>query len=427
MGIMRELMQKMHRVPVVIEGGQNMNRGRAVVLLVTAMAILSLVAGCAGGNGDTLPTAKVSRGTVRATISVSGNLNAPDDQYVAFTMPGTIDDVRVEKGDIVRAGDVLAILDAEDFERTVALARTSLKQAQAQYDIAEQQLRNTIFPHYYNSYVVDVPGTWMALDEATESVQEARELMEAGDTAEANLLLDDVLSEIAEAQESAQARKWEFPIAIKVMELQREAASAAVDAARLNLEATMAALDDAIVKAPIGGVVTAVMVKEGDTLTNMDFSSPAFHIIDPSNLEMTGLIDEMDIAEIATGQKAIVTLDALPGAEVIGNVTYISEAAMIEAGVVMYETTVTLQNPGSEVKDGMSATADIVMDEKENVLVVPTSAVMRGEGGEDIVYVVDAGGEAMAQPITTGMRSGRMIEVVGGLSEGDVIALEPPE
>ena len=404
-----------------------MKRGRAVVVLVATMAILSLVAGCAGGNSDTLPTTKVTRGTVRATISVSGNLNAPDDQFVAFTMPGTVEDVRVEKGDSVRKGDVLAMLDTEDFERNVSLARTSLQQAQAQYDIAEQQLRNTIFPHYYSSYVVDVPGTWMALDEATESVLKARDLMEAGDVAEANLLLDDVLSEIAEAQDSAQSRKWEFPIAIKVMELQREAASAAVDAAGLNLEAAMDALDDASVEAPIDGVITAVMVKEGDTLTSMNFSNPAFHIIDTSNLEMTGLIDEMDIAEIATGQKAIVTMDALPGTEVVGSVTYISAAAMIEAGVVMYETTVTLQNPGSEVKDGMSATADIVMDEKEDVLVIPTGAVMRGDDGGDIVYVIDAEGEAMAQPVTTGMRSGRLIEVVSGLSDGDVIALEPPE
>ena len=404
-----------------------MNRGRAALALMAAVTILSLVAGCAGGDADSLPTTEVSRGTVRATISVSGNLNAPDDQFVAFNMPGTIEDVRVEKGDIVRKGDVLAMLDAEDFERNVALARTSLQQAQAQYDIAEQRLRETIFPHYYSSYVVDVPGTWMALDEATESVQEARALLERGEVAEANLLLDDTLSEIAEAQESAQARKWEFPIAIRVMELQREAAAATVDAARLNLEAAMDALDDASVEAPIGGVVTAVMVKEGDNLTSMNFFNPAFHIIDPSNLEMTGLIDEMDIAEISTGQKAIVTMDALPGMEVVGNVTYISAAAMIEAGVVMYETTVTLQNPGSEVKDGMSATADIVMDEKENVLVIPTSAVMRGDAGEDIVYVVDAEGEATARPITTGMRSGRIIEVVSGLSEGEIIALEPPE
>ena len=222
-----------------------MKKGRAALVVASVIAILALVAGCAGGNGDALPTTKVSRGTVRATISVSGNLNAPDDQFVAFTMPGTVDDVRVEKGDTVQAGDVLAMLDTKDFERSVALARISLQQAQTQYDIADQQLRNTIFPHYYNSYVVDVPGTWMALDEATESVQEARALMESGDIAEANLLLDDVLSEIAEAQESAEARKWEFPIAIKVMELQREAASAAVDAAKLNLEAAMDALDDA--------------------------------------------------------------------------------------------------------------------------------------------------------------------------------------
>jgi len=403
-----------------------MNRGTTAGIAATTLAILSLVAGCSGGDNG-LPTSEVRRDTLRATISVSGNLNAPDDQFVAFSMPGTIDEVLVEKGDEVGEGDVLATLDTTDLERNVALARTSLEQAKTQHEIAEQQLRDTVFPHYYYSYVVDVPGVWMALDGATASVEEAQRLIKAGKAGEADRMLDDVLEDVERAQQSAEARGWELPFAVKVMELQREAAATAIEAAELNLQAAMDALEDAVVKTPIRGVVTAVQVKEGDTLTSMNFSNPAFHIIDPTNLEMTGLIDEMDIASVSMGQKAIVTLDALPGVEVEGTVTYISEAAMIEAGVVMYETTVTLMNPGADVKDGMSATADIVMEEKDNVLVVPISAVMRGETGEDIVYVVNSDGAATERAVTTGMRSGRMVEILTGLSEGDTIALEPPE
>jgi len=403
-----------------------MNRGTTAGIVATTVAILSLVAGCSGGDSN-LPTSEVRRDTLRATISVSGNLNAPDDQFVAFSMPGTVDEVLVEKGDEVAVGAVLATLDTTDLERNVALARTSLEQAKTQHEIAEQQLRDTVFPHYYYSYVVDVPGVWMALDGATASVEEARRLIEAGKASEADRMLDDVLDDVERAQQSAEARGWELPFAVKVMELQREAAATAIEASELNLEAAMDALEDAVVKSPIGGVVTAVQVKEGDTLTSMNFSNPAFHVIDPTNLEMTGLIDEMDIASVSMGQKAIVTMDALPGVEVEGTVTYISESAMIEAGVVMYETTVTLTNPSADVKDGMSATADIVMEEKDNVLVVPISAVMRGEAGEDIVYLVNADGETSERAVTTGMRSGRMVEILTGLSEGDTVALEPPE
>ena len=157
----------------------------------------------------------------------------------------------------------------------------------------------------------------------------------------------------------------------------------------------------------------------------MDFSKPAFHIIDPSTLEMTGMIDEMDIADVRTGQQAIVTLDALPGLEVSGTVTYISAAAAIEAGVVLYETTITLDNPPETVKDGMSATADLVIEQKEDVLLVPLQAIMRGANGQDIVYVVQ-GGELVATDIEVGVRSGRMAEILSGVSEGDTIALEPP-
>ncbi len=399
---------------------------RVAVFLALAIAALPLAA-CAGGSGEGVPTAKATVGDVRVTISVSGNLDASDDRFLSFKLPGTIEEILVEKGDTVGKGDVLARLDTTDLERNVELARSTLRQAQAQYDMADNQLRQTIYPHYYNSYVIDVPGTWMALEQAIESVGDARQLMEAGNVSEANVLLDDVLDEIAEAQRSSESRKWELPIAIKIMELQREAAAAALDAAGLNLEASQDMLKDATIEAPFPGVITAIPVKQGDTLTSMNYFNPAFHIIDPTNLEMTGLIDEMDIADITLGQKAIVTMDALPGMEVVGAVTYISAAAMIQAGVVMYETTISLKNPDSAIKDGMSATADIVREEHEDVLVVPVSAVMKGDAGQDVVYVWTADEDLRMRDITTGLRSGRMVEVLSGLKEGEVVALEAPK
>ncbi|MBE9505422.1 MAG: biotin/lipoyl-binding protein, partial [Chloroflexi bacterium] len=150
---------------------------RVAVFLAIVLAALPLAA-CAGGNGNGVPTARATLGDVRATISVSGNLDAPDDRYLSFAMPGTIEEILVVKGDAVREGDVLARLDTEDLQRNVEFARTGLRQAQVQYDIADNQLRQTIFPHYYSSYVIDVPGTWMALDEAAVSLEDARAFME---------------------------------------------------------------------------------------------------------------------------------------------------------------------------------------------------------------------------------------------------------
>jgi HlyD family secretion protein len=387
--------------------------------------VMAMLAGCSGDKAAT-PTARVTRADITASLSVSGNLEAPNNRSVAFDMPGTVEAVLVEKGDMVSRGDVLARLDAKDLQRNVEFARIQLDQARAQYNIADQQLRATIYPNYYGSYVVDVPGVWSALDNATDRVAQVRALIAKGDIAEANAVLSRLLDDIDSAKESSQARAWDMPVQIKAMEYQREAAALAVTAAELSLQASKDMLDDATITSPTSGIITSVNIKEGDVLTGATFAAPAFRVVDPTNLEMTGLIDEMDVADIALGQDVIITLDALPGVEVQGVVKFISDAALIQAGVVLYPTTVSLKAPDSRVKDGMSATADIIVEKRSNVLVLPTTAVFN-DAGVRIVYLVGSDGKATRHEITTGLRSGRLIQIASGLQEGDVVALQAPK
>ena len=403
-----------------------MMKGRMVPLMVISM--LALVAtGCAGREGDLERTAEVMRGDLLVTVSVSGNLDTPDDRYLAFAAPGTVDELFVEKGDAVSQGDVLACLDTEDLERNIELARTSLRQAQVQYEIAENQLRETIWPHYYNGYVIDVPGTWIALRSALENLDEARGFMEQGDLMEAYAALDEVVDYIEQGQYRARSRPWDFPLSIRIMELHLEGAKAALDAAELNMEAAKDALEDTTIVAPFDGVVTAVSIHEGDHLSAVDYARPAIHLVNPTKIEMSGLIDEMDIADIGLGQEAIVTLDALPGLEVAGSVSYISEAAMIQAGVVMYETTITLHNPGPEIKDGMSATADIILERREDVLLVPGGAITKDSEGKDVVMVWTNAEVIEERSVVIGLSHGRMTEILSGLKEGETVMIEIPE
>ncbi len=399
-------------------------RRTAAAILAVSLALSTLV-GCADHN-DITETARVTRSDVTSRVSVSGNLEAHENRFVSFTVPGTVDVVLVEKGDTVSRGDVLARLDSRDLQRRVDLARTQVEQARVQYDIADQQLRETIYPNYYGSYVIDVPGIWMALDQATDRIQRAQDYIDQSNATEANVLLHQAIEDIERAEESAEARPWDLPIAIKVMELQREAAATRVRAAELEFETARDNLDDATITAPIHGVVTTINIKEGDVLSSADLAQPAFQIIDPSTLEMSGLIDEMDIADITLGQEVFVTLDALPGVEVEGTVTFISHAAMIQAGVVMYETIVSLHDPDPRVKDGMSATANIVTERAENVLTLPSAAIFRRDG-RDIVYYIDRDGRPVAREVTIGLQGVRVVEIVSGLDEGDEVSRQAPQ
>lgn len=399
---------------------------RTAAVFLALGVVTTMLVGCTGDDAAT-PTARVTRGDLSTTVSVSGNLEAPDNRTVAFAMPGTVEEVLVTKGDSVNRGDALARLDSKDLQRNVDLARTQLDQARAQYNIADQQLRATVYPNYYGSYVVDVPGLWMALDSAEQRVEQVRTLVGEGDVSEANAVLTSLLDDIDRARESSQARNWDLPAQVKAMEYQREMAAVAITAAELNLQAAKDMLDDATVTAPTSGVVATVSVKEGDVLTQASFAAPAFRVIDPSNLEMTGLIDEMDVADISVGQDVLVTLDALPEVEVRGMVTFISDAALIQAGVVLYPATIGLMSPDPRVKDGMSATADIIIETHANVPVLPVSAVFAGEDGGSVVYLIGSDGKPVQTEITTGLRSGRLVEVLSGLKEGDEVSLEQPE
>ena len=398
---------------------------RSAAAFLALSTVVAVLAGCTGGEAAT-PTAHVTRADITSSISVSGNLESPDNRSIAFAAPGTVEEVLVEKGDAVNRGDVLARLDAKDLQRNVDFARIQLDQARAQFNIADQQLRATIYPNYYGSYVVDVPGVWTALDNATDRVAQVRALIAKGDVTEANAVLSRLLEDLDRAKESSQARDWDMPVQVKAMEYQRETAGLAVTAAELSLQAARDMLDDATVTAPTSGVVTAVNIKEGDILGAATFGAPAFRIIDPRNLQMTGLIDEMDVTDIGLGQEVVITLDALPGVEVAGVVTFISDAAFIQAGVVLYSTTIGLKNPDPRVKDGMSATANIIVEKRPSVLVLPTTAVF-SDAGRSIVYVVGSDGKSTAREVTTGIRSGRLVQVLSGVQEGDTVALQPPK
>jgi len=133
------------------------------------------------------------------------------------------------------------------------------------------------------------------------------------------------------------------------------------------------------------------------------------------------VIDEIDVSKVKLGQEALITLDALPGKEVEGRVTFISPASTIETGVVFYKTTIVLQNPDAELKDGMSANAEIILEQHNDVLLVPNRAI---QGSLEKPWVeVLVNGKYESKNITMGLSDGTNTEVLSGLAEGEEVVL----
>jgi len=171
----------------------------------------------------------------------------------------------------------------------------------------------------------------------------------------------------------------------------------------------------------------------------MSDSNAAIEIADVSKKHVDVLVDETDISGIQTGQPVQITLDALPGITVTGQVDAIAPAGTISQGVVNYNVRVLLDPTDAPVKLDMTANASIIEATHENVLAVPTAAIRTGgpsglggqggftrQGGQRIqgpFVLVMRNGQPTPVQVTKGMTSGDLTEVSGDLQAGDQVII----
>jgi RND family efflux transporter MFP subunit len=195
--------------------------------------------------------------------------------------------------------------------------------------------------------------------------------------------------------------------------------------ARDSLNQARNDFDEGTIIALIDGVVTSVTAEEGDIIPSPSLASaPVIHLIDPSSMELVVEVDEIDVPGVVLGQKAIITLDALPSDEFIGTVTTIFPLPSEVGGVVVYNVKIELDVPeGSGIKVGMSASADIVLTESRDILLVPNRAIDEDSTGQPMVRVI-IDEEIEERAVVIGMSDGFDTEILSGLSEGEMVITE---
>ena len=355
-----------------------MKKKRTLIIITICVVVIGIVLGIVftrgTGTEDTPKTVEVSRGDIVKTVLADGNLVMPDKAYLSFGATGTVEEVLVDEGNNVTKDQVLARLDAPSLESSiemaelqVEIAEEGVKAARAQYEIAE-----------------------INLDEPPPTVSE----------------------DVLELQLDAAKASWE------TAKLNLEIAELSLESAELNLE-------KAVIVAPFDGVVADISITEGKEISAAALATPAISLVDTSKIEMRGFIDEIDIAKVQLGQEVNIILDALPDEEVKGSVVFISPVGTIIAGVVSYDTTITLENPVAELRDGMSATAEVIIERHDDVLSIPNRYIRGTTENPMVVVFVDEQEEE--REITLGLTDGINTEILSGLEEGEKVVLPTSE
>jgi len=382
-------------------------------------------------TSDAMRTAKVTRGTIVLSVSATGTVQPASMVEVRSRATGQVTRVLVDEGQRVRRGQVLVELDDPDARHAVESYGAALRSAEAAVANAQARLDE-----------LHAGATVYARQEAEEAVRQAEaSVAQANDnlTRQQQLLRDGYVAQsvVDDARHNVQIAESQLRAArAKLADIQAGStpeqvaqAEAALRQAHAQADQTGAALRQAEeqlaethVTAPISGVVVKRSVDIGQSIIGGSGVGGTLVItvaqIEP--LYATVAVDESDIAGVRIGMPVRLTADALPGAVIRGRVDKIAAVAEVVQNVTQFPVTVALQNPPSGVRLGMTVDAEFAVARHDNVLVIPQQAVKAGNPSTVTVVV---GGELLSRPVKTGLSDGRVVEILDGLREGDIVFL----
>jgi HlyD family secretion protein len=437
---------------------------RLVKIILIAAAVLVVGAIAAGfiyhqqSSIVKVATGKVPRQDLTAVVSGTGQIKPKTYVNIGATSFGRITHLYVKEGDHVHMGDILARVESVQPEATVDAQQAAI--ASSRTDIASYAAAENTAQANIAEAKADLEQKKLDYDRAQELYKDQLIAKQDFDAKQAafdmsNATLNQRVAALAQAQAQTASMR------------------AHLDQAQASQRANFDALDKTISRAPFDGLVTNVPVREGETVVvgiqNAE-GSTLMTLADMSVITAEVKVDETDIVNIAMGQPADVTVDALPGRIFKGHVTEVGDQALLRTtGIATSQSTtgteeakdfkvvVTLdQLPSEDLNDlrpGLSTTARITVAHKPQVVTVPIQALVQRDPTLEKLYAANNGKPSATQlsdeatanptpaivqgvytlsivdgklrptfvPVTTGITGATDIEVLSGLSPGDEI------
>jgi RND family efflux transporter MFP subunit len=328
-----------------------------ILLVIGAVAGVSLLAG-----NKPLPvrTVQVTEADIPQSIFINGKLESEHEVTVHPEVTGAVKRVYVKAGDTVQKGQLLFQLDTAELEEQLRKELNSMR-------ITEQEQQKQRLANF----------------EAFKKKQFEEGSSAAPDTSGK---LDDGLFELR------------------------------LQSHRLAIAELTGRVEKYVVKASEDGVVTEVRVKGGQSVAG---GTPAILLTDPSRLQVRARLNELDANKVVPNMAAMVTGDAF-GKSYAGKVRFVAPQASValQAREQSVEVLVQLSETSPELKPGFSATVEIVLSGKTELVVPPTA--VRQEGDQAYVYKIKDG-VAVKSPVVLGIENEQHVAILQGLKEGDAV------
>lgn len=383
-----------------------------VVLLVAAF----LAVGAALKPNNSIDPSKLStveRGDIARSVVATGKIQPKAKVEVKSKASGLVKQILVHYGDLVKEGQVLAELDKEELRANVRESRANLMAAQAALESAQAS-------HERNQAEAEGPD-----------LPFLKSAMERGH----NLYKEELISKsvVEDTEKAYQLARNKQLVALRSVGVTRAdvaRAKAQVAQAQAALERAEENLRYSTIVSPMDGLVLSRNVEVGDAVSSiLVLGSQATLVMtlgDVSDVYVLGKVDEADIGKVYLGQPARIVVESFKDKRFEGKVTKISPLGVEKDNVTTFEVRVSIRNPGGELKSNMSANAEILLEEKKKVLLIPESAVIYDKNRHTRVEVLDPKSDKgkRAVAVKIGISNGVKTELADGLTEGQQVVLQ---
>lgn len=396
---------------------------RHSVLTIGFVAIALLIAGCGKkaetkeggeeeGEAPTPVTAEaVLRGAIDHVVVADAVLFPVNQSNVTPKISAPVKRILVNRGDHVKAGQVLAELESADLAAALEESKHQVDQAQSAY----QLLAGATSRDDQSKAQADLQ-TAQQTYEAAKKVYDSRVSLQKEGALPQKMVDDSKLAMVlAQTQVEAAQRHMEALSQVG----QREAlsgADAAVKTAKAHYDNLNVQLSYAIIKSPIAGIVADRPVYPGEMAQP---GMPLISLVDISTLIARANVPVKDAVAIKPGRPARI---AGPDGDLAGTVTVVSPA--VDPATTTVEVWVKLDNPGEKLKPGGTVRVSIIAETITDAIVVPVAALLNfDEGGQKVMLVVGKDKNAVAQErkVVPGIRQGARVQILSGLQEGEQV------
>lgn len=394
-----------------------MKNRRKLIIPVVILLLLGIFVYIKGKKPPTsamaLQTVKVFLGDIAINVTALGKVEAAKTQEVYAPISGNVNYI-VEPGQKVKKGDIILELDNEELKHELKQAEYRLNQEKIQLEkllkgtraeeLEKAKIKLDEAELLYNTALVDYEKNQGLYESGAISQKELEKFKEDLDLKKNQLdvaRLDVTILENPDGDE---------------IDLKENVLKEAED----EFLKIKNKLDKTIVYAQIDGIVLKTEVKSG-----MDIASGAdiLVIADPSDLEITINVNEYDVAKLKVGQKAIITGDGFGDRNYKGEIVKIAPMASTTQTSKGNETSVQVNlkilDPDEYIKPGFSVNAEIAVEDRKNVLLLPLECIIDEPEGKKVTLVKE--GEPSERRVKTGIENELYVEILEGLAEGDEV------